>query len=112
MLIFSSLVICLQETVEQLEKLADTIHRSRSADQIKKALIKGLPRQAVLKPSHAIYRLQAQVFALGDRVIMVQDAGAGGVPFSLKGVVIGLNSTSIDVVWDSAFIAGGTLGGR
>jgi hypothetical protein len=43
---------------------------------------------------------------------MVQDSGAGGVPFSLKGVVIGLNSATIDVVWDSAFIAGGTLGGR
>ena len=43
---------------------------------------------------------------------MVQDAAVGGVPFSLKGVVIGLNAASIDVVWDSPFIGGETLSGR
>jgi 5'-3' exoribonuclease 1 len=43
---------------------------------------------------------------------MVSDAAVGGVPFSLKGVVIGLNATSIDVVWDSPFIGGETLSGR
>jgi 5'-3' exoribonuclease 1 len=43
---------------------------------------------------------------------MVSDAAVGGVPFSLKGVVIGLNATSIDVVWDSPFIGGETLNGR
>lgn len=85
---------------------------SRTADQIKKALVKGLPRQAILKPAHAIYRLQTQTFSLGDRVVMVQDAAAGGVPFSLKGIVIGLNSTTVDVIWDAPFISGGTLGNR
>lgn len=85
-----------------------TANKSQSA--IKKAIVKGIPRQAVLKPAHAVYRLQHQHFALGDRVTMVQDSG--GVPLSVKGVVIGLNSKSMDVVWDVAFMAGVTLGDR
>jgi 5'-3' exoribonuclease 1 len=64
----------------------------------------------VLKPAHAVYRLQTQHFALGDRVTMVQDSG--GVPLSVKGVVIGLNAKSMDVVWDVPFMSGITLGDR
>jgi 5'-3' exoribonuclease 1 len=64
----------------------------------------------VLKPAHAVYRLQNQSFALGDRVTMVQDSG--GVPLSAKGVVIGLNAKSMDVVWDNPFMSGVTLGDR
>lgn len=71
-----------------------------------------MPRQAVLKPSHAIYRLHGQVFSLGDRVIMVQDAAVGGVQLSMKGAVIGIKTDSLEVVWDSPFIGGETLGGR
>ena len=71
-------------------------------------MVKGIPRQAVLKPSHAVYRLQNQRFALGDRVTMVQDSG--GVPLSVKGVVIGLNAKSMDVVWDVPFMSGTTMG--
>lgn len=41
---------------------------------------------------------------------MVQDSG--GVPLSVKGVVIGLNAKSMDVIWDVAFMAGTTLGDR
>jgi len=96
--------------VTEIEKLADTITANRSSAGIKKAIVKGIPRQAVLKPSHATYRLQNQRFDLGDRVIMVQDSG--GVPLSVKGVVIGLNSKSMDVVWDAAFMSGSTMGDR
>jgi hypothetical protein len=77
---------------------------------VKKAIVKGIPRQAVLKPSHAMYRLQSQRFALGDRVTMVQDSG--GVPLSAKGVVIALNTRTMDVLWDVPFMAGTTMGGR
>lgn len=73
-------------------------------------MVKNIPRQAVLKPSHAVYRLQTQRFALGDRVTMVQDSG--GVPLSVKGVVVGLNAKSMDVLWDVPFLSGTTLGGR
>ncbi|ESK84121.1 5 -3 exoribonuclease [Moniliophthora roreri MCA 2997] len=99
-----------KETVSQIEKLADSYTSSRSTATIKKAIVKGIPRQAVLKPSDAIYRLQGQQFALGDRVTMVKDSG--GVPLSAKGTVIGLDAKSMDVVWDAPFMSGGTLSGR
>ncbi len=92
--------------------MADTFRANKSHDAIKRALVKGIPRQAVLKPAHAIYRLQGQTFALGDRVIMVVDAAAGGVPLAMKGVVVGLGSKDIDVLWDVPFLGGETLGGR
>jgi 5'-3' exoribonuclease 1 len=99
-----------QETVTDIEKLADSFTANKSTSAIKKAIVKGIPRQAVLKPAHAVYRLQTQHFSLGDRVTMVQDSG--GVPLSVKGVVIGLNAKSMDVVWDVPFMAGITLGDR
>lgn len=95
-----------------IEQLADQFRSNKSVDALRRAMVKGIPRQAVLKPSHAIYRLQGQKFALGDRVIMVQDAAAGGVPLAMKGVVIGIASKDIDVVWDVPFLGGETLGGR
>ncbi|KAG6873483.1 hypothetical protein C0995_015186 [Termitomyces sp. Mi166 len=99
-----------KDTVAEIEKLADDFTANKSTSGIKKAIVKGIPRQAVLKPAHAVYRLQNQAFALGDRVTMVQDSGS--VPLSVKGVVIGLNSKSMDVVWDVPFMSGVTLGDR
>ncbi|KAI0671842.1 exonuclease II [Trametes maxima] len=96
--------------VKEIESLADTLAANTSSSVIKKAMVKGIPRQAVLKPSHAVYRLQTQRFALGDRVIMVQDSGS--VPLSFKGVVVGLNAKAMDVVWDRPFMSGTTLGDR
>ncbi|WWC63302.1 uncharacterized protein I303_105902 [Kwoniella dejecticola CBS 10117] len=101
-----------KETVKTIEKLADQYRSQKSPNYIKRAVMKAIPRQAVLKPSHAIYRLQGQVFAVGDRVIMVQDAAAGGVPLAMKGVVVGLGTRDIDVVWDVPFMGGETLQGR
>jgi hypothetical protein len=106
----TSLSPALQDTVAAIEKLADTCTANKSSSAIKKAIVKGIPRQAVLKPSHAVYRLQNQHFALGDRVAMVQDSG--GVPLSVKGVVIGLNTKSMDVVWDVPFMSGVTMSDR
>ncbi|KAI0663830.1 exonuclease II [Cubamyces menziesii] len=97
-------------TVKEIEALADSITANKSPAGIKKAIVKGIPRQAVLKPSHAVYRLQNQHFALGDRVIMVQDSGS--VPLSIKGVVVGMNAKSMDVVWDAPFMSGTTLSDR
>ena len=83
---------------------------SKTPEHYKRAKVNGIPRQAVLKPSHAVYRLQNQHFALGDRVIMVQDSGS--VPLSIKGVVVGMNAKSMDVVWDAPFMSGSTLSDR
>lgn len=67
----------------------------------------GVPRQAVLKPEHAAYRLQNQRFVIGDRVVMAKDSGS--VPLSIQGVVIGINAKTLDVVWDVSFMSGSTL---
>ncbi|TRM64823.1 exonuclease II [Schizophyllum amplum] len=99
-----------KDMVKEIEQLADGFNSSKSTSGFKKAIVKGIPRQAVLKPAHAQYRLQNQRFALGDRVTMIQDSGA--VPLSVKGTVIGLNAKSMDIVWDVAFMAGTTLGDR
>lgn len=43
---------------------------------------------------------------------MVQESGTNGVPFSMKGAVIGVNTNNIDVVWDTPFLGGNSMGGR
>lgn len=96
----------------KIEGLADRFASTKTIDQIKRAAVQGIPRQAVLKPSHSVHRLIGQEFKLGDRVVMVQDSAAGGVPLALKGVVVGISSKDIDVVWDRPFMGGETLGGR
>ena len=99
-----------KETVSQIVELEDKCREGKSTETIKKAIVKGIPRQALLKPSHAVYRLQNQTFSLGDRVVMVRDSGS--VPLAVKGVVVGINANSLDVVWDVPFMSGSTLGGR
>ncbi|KZV90588.1 hypothetical protein EXIGLDRAFT_616721 [Exidia glandulosa HHB12029] len=99
-----------KETVVEIEKLADELNKSKVPGAFKKALVKGIPRQAVLLPAHAQYRLQSQSFSLGDRVTMVQESG--GVPLSAKGVVISLTGNMLDVVWDIPFLSGTTLQDR
>ena len=74
------------------------------------ALIKGIPRQALLKPEYSATRLRDQEFSLGDRVVTVVESG--NVPLSAKGVVIGVQSNLIDVVFDVQFMSGTTLGDR
>ena len=83
---------------------------SEKRAQMKKVIVNGIPRQAVLKPAHATYRLQNQRFDIGDRIAMVKDSGS--VPLSIKGVVIGINAKTLDVVWDVSFMSGTTLGSR
>lgn len=77
---------------------------------MQKARVDGVLRLAVLKPAHAVYRLQSQRFNLGDRVVMVKDSGS--VPLSTKGVVVGTNARTLDVVWDVSFMSGSTLGDK
>jgi len=76
--------------------------------------VKNVPRRALLKPVDAEHQLAHQRFALGDRVVYVQDTGK--VPIALRGTVIGLTRTArvtlLDVVWDLTFMSGTTLGGR
>lgn len=96
--------------VSEIEAIATRILQQRNPQTMKQAIIRGLPRKAALKPSHAQARLQGQSFHLGDRIVMVSDSGS--VPLSAKGTVIGITSTSVEVVFDVPFIGGGTLGDR
>lgn len=101
-----------QETIQALEQFADECNANRDARSLKPVRFNGLPRQTLLKPAHTGHKLQGQVFMLGDRVVMVSDSAAGGIPLGLKGVVVGVGNKDIDVVWDKPFMGGETLQGR
>ncbi|KAF8799408.1 hypothetical protein BYT27DRAFT_7217717 [Phlegmacium glaucopus] len=62
-----------KETVAEIEALADTVTKSKSPGSIEKAIVKSIPRQAVLEPSHVAYRLQIQHFALGDSTYLSKE---------------------------------------
>ncbi|RDA95737.1 hypothetical protein CP533_5056 [Ophiocordyceps camponoti-saundersi (nom. inval.)] len=76
--------------------------------------LNGVPRTAILKPSDAELVLGNQTFSLGDRVTFV--AAAGKVPIASRGTVVGISRTAtallLDVVWDTSFMSGTTLGER
>lgn len=76
--------------------------------------LKGVPRNALMKPSDAEHRLGNQKFALGDRVVYVQDSGR--VPIATRGTVVGISRTPrtilLDIVFDVTFMSGTTLGER
>lgn len=99
-----------KDAVQFIEKLEDKLATTKTMDKIKQARIVGIPRQGVLKPAHAATRLRDQQFQLGDRVITVAETGS--VPLSAKGVVVGIQSQFVDVVFDVQFMGGTTLGGR
>ncbi|KAF8754092.1 hypothetical protein RHS01_06453 [Rhizoctonia solani] len=101
-----------KQNIANIEKYETELNTKRSSEpsSMKRVMVQGVPRQALLKPDHAVHRLQNQKFSLGDRVVMVQNTG--GVPLAAKGVVVGLLPTFLDVVWDVPFINGTTLNGR
>jgi 5'-3' exoribonuclease 1 len=97
-----------QELAAAGAKLADP----PPAVEVKK--IKSVPRNALLKPSDAEQRLGHQHFALGDRVVYVQDSGK--VPIAARGTIVGISRTAttklLDVVFDTTFMSGTTLDER
>ncbi|CAO1613167.1 unnamed protein product [Parajaminaea phylloscopi] len=101
-----------KDTIAMIEAFTDQLAEQRATQPgaVKRTIVKGLPRIALLKPSHAAFRLQAQRFELGDRVIAVSDTGT--VPLSARGVVVGVHSSNIEVVFDLPYLAGTTLGDR
>ena len=100
------------DTVLEIEKAADENFRIGPAAQPRK--VKGVPRSALLRPSDAEQRIGIQRFALGDRIVYVQDSGR--VPIAQRGTVVGLTRTSrityLDVVFDTSFMSGTTLDDR
>lgn len=100
------------DIVAALESAADQVGVTQSATSLQK--FKGVPRNALLKPSDAEHRLGDQRFVLGDRVVYIQDSGR--VPIAARGTVVGISRTSrtvlLDILFDSAFMSGTDLGGR
>lgn len=100
----------MQKYVEAIEKAAVKYHEQYENLDLKKVVIRGVPRKVLLKPEDAEVKLNYQSFGLGDRVIYVCDTGS--VPLGNKGTVVSVQEKSIDVVFDTTFMSGGTLGGR
>ncbi|OLL25405.1 5'-3' exoribonuclease 1 [Neolecta irregularis DAH-3] len=97
----ASTILLLQKSIDEYNQKAVTPQAT---------MINGVPRKALLKPEHASAHLQNQTFALGDRVVYVQETGK--VPIAARGTVVGISTDSVDVVFDSAFMSGSDLGGR
>jgi 5'-3' exoribonuclease 1 len=76
--------------------------------------LKGVPRNALMKPSDAEHRLGNQRFSLGDRIVYAQDSGR--VPIATRGTVVGISrtprATLLDIVFDVTFMSGTSLGDR
>ena len=77
------------DAVRKIEQAADSYNDSAVTENKR---IRNVPRNALLKPSDAEHRLQDQKFALGDRVVYVQDSGK--VPIATKGTVVGITNTT------------------
>ncbi|KAI9670833.1 MAG: hypothetical protein M1829_004722 [Trizodia sp. TS-e1964] len=100
------------DAVYTIEAAADRMCEAGPAVEFKK--IRGVPRNALLKPSDAEQRLGNQKFKLGDRVVYVQESGR--VPIATRGTVVGVTHTTrvtfLDVVFDVTFMSGTSLGDR
>ena len=97
------------DTIKKIEEAVATLP-SNLADPYRQKRVNGVPRHALLHPSHAEGRLQGQAFAVGDRVVYVQNSGK--VDIAMRGTVVGLNTSTLDVVFDFPIMSGSTLGGR
>ncbi|PBP23391.1 exonuclease II Exo2 [Diplocarpon rosae] len=100
------------DAVMAIEQASD--HALANGPGVEAKRMKGVPRNALMKPSDAEQRLGNQKFALGDRVVYVQDSGR--VPIGGRGVVVGISRTPrtvlLDVLFDVTFMSGTTLGER
>lgn len=99
------------DVVMLIEEKANQVYKN-NASEFK--TMKNIRRNALLKPSDAEHRLGSQHFALGDRVVYVQDSGR--VPIGNIGTVVGISRTArtilLDIVFDLTFLSGTTLGDR
>ncbi|KJZ80434.1 hypothetical protein HIM_00284 [Hirsutella minnesotensis 3608] len=100
------------DVVMELAQAGERISQATQDIDIRK--LRGVPRAAILKPVDAELILGNQTFSLGDRVTFA--AAAGKVPIATRGTVAGVSRTAtallLDVVWDTSFMSGTTLGER
>ncbi|KAJ3034412.1 hypothetical protein HK097_004516, partial [Rhizophlyctis rosea] len=104
-----------KEFVKEIEEKIDEAYEAAGGEEeekkkVKNVVVKNVPREVILKPSHAKHRLTLQTFTLGDRVVHVLDTGI--IPLGHKGTVIGLEKSFLDIVFDRPFMGGNSLEGR
>lgn len=99
------------DVVRKIEAAADEDYSKSSFENI---LLHKIRRNALLKPSDAEHRLGHQNFALGDRIVYVQESGR--VPIASQGTVVGITRTArtsmLDVVFDFTFMSFTSLDDR
>lgn len=99
------------EVVRKIEVAADDDLSKSASVNIE---LHKIPRNALLKPLDAENRLGHQNFALGDRIVYVQESGR--VPIASQGTVVGITRTvrtsMLDVVFDVTFLSGTSLDDR
>ncbi|KAL7324031.1 exonuclease II Exo2 [Mucor circinelloides] len=95
---------------QEIEKAATKYHEAYEKLDFEKLVYCNIPRMALLRPADTQFHLSRQKFSLGDRVIYAWYSGS--VPFGNKGTVVGVKEKVIDVVFDTTFVSGTTLGGR
>ena len=100
------------DTVKLIEQAADA--NLPLTQDVEPKKVSKVPRVALLKPSDAEQRLGHQTFSIGDRIVYVQDSGR--VPIGSSGTVVGKTRTArvllLDVVFDTTFMSGTSLGDR
>lgn len=102
------------DVIHRIEAAADEANLQNPPDLHQYKKIKSVPRNALLKPADAEIRLGHQKFALGDRMVYVQDSGR--VPIASHGTVVGITrsprTSFLDVVFDVTFMSGTSLDER
>jgi hypothetical protein len=71
--------------------------------------VTNVPRLALLKPEHTLYRLGDQYFKIGERIVHASDIGSA--PLGAKGTIIGMENKYLEILFDEPFLSG-SLGGR
>jgi 5'-3' exoribonuclease 1 len=101
------------DVVMEIERQGEALSQKLQSNQDLRVLNK-VPRHALLSPADAEKRLGSQRFSLGDRIVYARSTGK--VPIALRGTVVGITrlarQTWLDIVFDTTFMAGTSLGER
>ncbi|KAI8458093.1 hypothetical protein BY996DRAFT_6430324 [Phakopsora pachyrhizi] len=83
-----------EKAIAQIKLITEKFLVNQNPENMQQAIIKNIPRNAILKPAHAIERLRG--------VTMVSDSGM--VPISARGTVLSITDKMVEVVFDGPFI--------
>ena len=99
-----------KDQISQIEKKIDDLYSKIPNSETRVVQVLNVPRQSLLKPEHAQYRLSNQTFQLGERIVHCSNSGS--VSIGAKGTVIGIESSLLEVLFDLKFMSASNLGQR